>query len=329
MRIIRVLAYRRVSTREQGISGTSLDAQKTEIERYCVAQRWPVPMDFVEMESGGEESEAKRREAMRLLANVRPGDAIIVSKIDRFGRDMVFIVKHVRSIKKKGACFISIAESFDSQRPESEMMLGAWAMAADMERRRIQERTSGPRKLLRSQGFFVEGRPPFGYRRAKDGSRRLVVEPNEAKIVKRAFDLAANGVSGWSISTQLTSENPERKRFSINWVIRTLHSPIYTGKVSKTPVKPDGHKSYIPLPGEWVSSHEPIVSPELFAIVQKAMETRRPGRKPKDESRTANFLMRGMARCAMCGATLGAMFPHKRDYGYYVCGRKMVMHRKV
>ena len=163
-RIRRVLAYRRVSTWEQGVGGTSLDAQKTEIERYCAAHGLPDPIDFVEVESGGEESEEKLAEVMRLLNGLRPGDAVIVSKIDRFARDMVFIVKHVRAIRKKGAAFISIAEAFDSRRPESEMMLGAWAMAADMERRRIQERTQGPHRRLRAQGKFVEGAPPFGYR---------------------------------------------------------------------------------------------------------------------------------------------------------------------
>ena len=112
------------------------------------------------MESGGEESEEKRKEVARLLAALRQDDAVIVSKIDRFARDMVFIVKNVRAIRKKGACFISLAECFDSRRPESDMMLGAWAMAADMERRRILERTQGPRKRLRSQGLFVEGRAP-------------------------------------------------------------------------------------------------------------------------------------------------------------------------
>jgi DNA invertase Pin-like site-specific DNA recombinase len=329
MRIARVLAYRRVSTREQGLSGTSLDAQKTEIERYCAAQGWPVPLDFVEMESGGEESEAKRHEATRLLASVRAGDVVIVSKIDRFGRDMVFIVKHVRSIKKKGGRFVSIAECFDSSRPESEMMLGAWAMAADMERRRILERTSGPRKLLRSQGLFVEGRAPFGYRLAKDGSRHLVVEQEEAKIVKDAFERAANGESTWTIMARLTKDHPERKPFNVNWVMRTLRNPIYTGRLSKTPVKPAGHRSHVPLPGEWVKSHEAIVSVELFATVQKALDTRRRGRKPKEESGTANFLMRGLARCAMCGATIGASVPFRRSYGYYMCGRKAKAYRKV
>jgi DNA invertase Pin-like site-specific DNA recombinase len=98
-RILRVLAYRRVSTREQGLEGTSLEAQKTEIQRYCKAHELPDPVDYVEVESGGEESEEKRREVQRLLNGIRAGDAVVVSKIDRFGRDMVFIVKHVRAMR--------------------------------------------------------------------------------------------------------------------------------------------------------------------------------------------------------------------------------------
>jgi hypothetical protein len=81
-RIRGTLAYRRVSTREQGVAGTSLDAQRTEIERYCAAHGLPDPIDHVEVESGGEESEEKRSEVMRLLASVRAGDAVLVSKID-------------------------------------------------------------------------------------------------------------------------------------------------------------------------------------------------------------------------------------------------------
>ena len=70
-RILRVLAYRRVSTREQGVAGTSPDAQKTEIARYCAALGLPEPIDYVEVESGGEESEEKRTDVMRLLASIR------------------------------------------------------------------------------------------------------------------------------------------------------------------------------------------------------------------------------------------------------------------
>lgn len=324
-RIQRVLAYRRVSTREQGLEGTSLEAQKTEIQRWCKANDMPDPIDYVEIQSGGEESEEKRREVQRLLGAVRPGDAVVVSKIDRFGRDMVFIVKHVRAIRKAGACFISLAESFDSRRPESEMMLGAWAMAADMERRRIQERTQGPRKLLREQGFFAEGSVPFGYKLPKDKTRRLVVDPERAKIVREAFELAANGMSILRIAQHLQQRYPGVRAFLRYWVLKTLHNPMYTGKVSKTPTRPDGYSKVIPLPGQWVDAHEPIVSADLFAVVQRALATRTKGRRSQDNSSTAHYLMRGLARCSLCKSM---MTPVKRcgrrSSGYYVCNRRIM-----
>jgi DNA invertase Pin-like site-specific DNA recombinase len=76
-------------------------------------------------------------------------------------------------------------------------MLGAWAMAADMERRRIQERTQGARSLLREQGMFVEGTVPFGYKLPKDGTRRLVIgnRPTKATVtgaLTAATSLARN-----------------------------------------------------------------------------------------------------------------------------------------
>ena len=324
-RIGRVLAYRRVSTRDQEVGGTSLDAQKAEIERHCAAHGLPSPLDFVEMESGGEESEEKRKEVARLLAGIRQGDAVIVSKIDRFARDMVFIVKNVRAIRKKGACFISLAECFDSRRPESDMMLGAWAMAADMERRRILERTQGPRKRLRSQGLFVEGRAPFGYRRASDGSRRLVIEPDEAHIVKEVFDLAANGLSLLRIRASIQRKYGDNhgRRFGLTWVSRGLRNRVYTGQLSRTPVRPN--KSTRTLPGDWIDTHEPIVTSDLFAVAQIAINTRRPGRKPEGQSLSAGYLMRGLARCSICNLTVRAVAPSARDPkpGYYVCNRRL------
>jgi DNA invertase Pin-like site-specific DNA recombinase len=104
--------------------------QKKEIERYCAAQGWPSPVDYAEAASGGKGSEAKRQALMRLLGEVRAGDAVIVSQINRFARDAGFIVKHVRSINEKGACFVSVADGFDSQCPKSETLLRVWEKGA-------------------------------------------------------------------------------------------------------------------------------------------------------------------------------------------------------
>jgi hypothetical protein len=45
---------------------------------------------------------------------------VIVTDIDRFGRDVVFIVKNVRHIMRKGAVFVAIDKGFDSRSPMAE-----------------------------------------------------------------------------------------------------------------------------------------------------------------------------------------------------------------
>jgi hypothetical protein len=118
--VSRVLAYRRVSTMEQMLSGTSLDAQDEEIRRYCQYSRLPDPVDFEEAESGGAESEEKRERIAALLKAVRPGDLVIVAKLDRFSRDIVFTISAVRDIIRRGARFLSLAERFDPSTPEGD-----------------------------------------------------------------------------------------------------------------------------------------------------------------------------------------------------------------
>ncbi len=126
----RVLAYRRVSTMEQMRSGTSLDAQDEEIRHYCQLSHLPDPIDFKETESGGAESQEKREKIAALLKAVRPGDLVIVAKLDRFSRDIVFTISAVRDIIKRGARFFSLAERFDASTPEGETQMAMWASIA-------------------------------------------------------------------------------------------------------------------------------------------------------------------------------------------------------
>ena len=123
---------------------------------------------------------------------------VIVQDVDRFSRDIVFTVQRVREIMRKGAVFVAIKQGFDSRAPNAEDTLGQWAWLADMERRRSKVRTEYPRRLLRSQGFFVEGHPPFGYKRATSSDkrrpdRRLLIDEVKAPIVREMFTMAVNG----------------------------------------------------------------------------------------------------------------------------------------
>ncbi|KYF83311.1 hypothetical protein BE11_12955 [Sorangium cellulosum] len=325
--IRRTLGYPRVSTREQEIAGVSLDAQTEKIGTYCRLHSLPEPILFPEVESGGEENEANRKKVAALLADVRRGDMVIVTDIDRFGRDVVFIVKNVRQIMRKGAVFVAIDKGFDSRSPMAEDTLANWAVGAEQERRRIKERTEGGRKHLRVQGYFVEGQPPFGYERQPKpkGTKTplpLRVVPEHAAVVRRMFALSLEGCSVFQIAKRLRQEYGNIKAFGRAWVVVALRNRVYTGRIAKTAVRPKATRGAVQLPAEWIPAHEAIVDDETFNNVQLALRDRRRGRKPQAESATANHLLRSICRCAECGGSVAAIPPSRsgrHKVGYYVC----------
>jgi DNA invertase Pin-like site-specific DNA recombinase len=331
--ITRVLAYRRVSTLEQGKQGNSLDSQREEIRRYCEYAKLPEPIDFEETESGSAEAQERREQVARLLKQVRRGDLVLVSKIDRFSRDIVFTISSVREITKRGARFLSIAEHFDPSTPEGETQMALWASIAQMERARIRERTEGNRKRLRAMGYFVEGKPPFGYVRARgenpgEKPRRLEIDADKAKIVREMFDLCLAGNSAVKISAILRERYPDVLSFESEWILNALKNRVYAGQLALTAVKPKGYTSTIRRPAEWMDAHEPIVSMDNWLAAQDALLGRRSyGAVPRQESKTANWIMRGIARCAICGSTIAAA-PNSnsgrhKHAGYYVCHRRL------
>lgn len=120
---LRVLAYCRVSSAGQEVHGTSLDVQREEIERYCAARGYPKPTVYVETESGGGEKEEARvvqREVMRLA---RAGDLVIVSKQDRWSRDVLHMLGSVRKLLSVSANFFALAEGFDPSTSAGEFTM--------------------------------------------------------------------------------------------------------------------------------------------------------------------------------------------------------------
>jgi site-specific DNA recombinase len=160
----RTYGYCRVSSQHQEERGTSLDGQRDEIERYCRARGWPAPTLFVEVESGGEKGEERRVEQQRLIAETKPGDIIICWAVDRWSRNIPFAVGEVRRLVKRGVGWHSATESIDASTSQGDDMLGIRAWAADMEHKKIKERTVGRREALAAQGFYPygDGFPPRG-----------------------------------------------------------------------------------------------------------------------------------------------------------------------
>jgi DNA invertase Pin-like site-specific DNA recombinase len=322
---MRILGYARVSSDAQEKDGTSLEAQQAAIVAYCRSRGWSAPRLFVEVESGGEESREKRVELDRLLAAVVPGDQILVTYVDRWSRDIVFAVDSVRKLTRRDIGWIAIGEQtgdeIDATTDRGMRELIDRAADAEKERARIKQRTVGARRRLRARGCYVEGRPPMGYRVEK---RRLVIDEATAPIVRRLFELCIAGRSCREVSSALRAEYPGTVGIDPVAVARRIRDRRYLGEMNTIGTR--GRKA---PRGEWIKAHEAIIDQATWDQAQTASAARKMGGRPLGvASRSAVFLLRGIARCAGCGHPLASNSPEAsasvKHGGYYQCERRVV-----
>ncbi len=76
-------AYVRVSTDRQAESGQSLEVQQRQIEGYCLMQGLGLERVFVEGGVSGSVPLQDRPQGSMMLADLKPGDAIVTAKLDR------------------------------------------------------------------------------------------------------------------------------------------------------------------------------------------------------------------------------------------------------
>ena len=139
-----ILGYARVSTKEQ-----SLDSQRDALEA-AGAQRV-----FAETITGT----ARARPGLeRLMAQLRPGDVVVVTKYDRLARSLKDLLEIVEAIGAQGAGFRSLAEDIDTTTPAGRLVFHVFASIAQFERERIAERTREGLAAARRRGR-VGGRP--------------------------------------------------------------------------------------------------------------------------------------------------------------------------
>lgn len=120
--------YARVSTQEQ-----ETHAQTDALRKAGVG------FIFSEKRSGG--STVGRPELEKLLRMLKPGDQVVVYKLDRIARSLKDLLRIIERIEEKGAQFRSLTESLDTTTPAGRMLFHMVGAFAEFERELIRERT--------------------------------------------------------------------------------------------------------------------------------------------------------------------------------------------
>ncbi len=141
-----ILGYTRVSKGEE---------QNPALQRKALEEAG-VERIFEEKASG---ARWDRPELQRLMDQLRPGDVVVVWKLDRFSRSLKDLLILMERIDKAGAGFRSLTESIDTTTPAGRMMMQMVGAFAEFEREMIRERTQAGLQAARAEGR-TGGRPP-------------------------------------------------------------------------------------------------------------------------------------------------------------------------
>ena len=113
-----------------------------------------------------------RRELLRMLDRLVPGDVVTVTRIDRLARSTVDLFGIIKPIVDAKAQFRSLAEPWaDTGTRTGRLMLAVLGGLADVERDLIRTRTAEGRSRAKAQGKHM-GRPPALTPGATEGSRQ-------------------------------------------------------------------------------------------------------------------------------------------------------------
>jgi DNA invertase Pin-like site-specific DNA recombinase len=144
-----LIAYYRVSTQKQGRSGLGLEAQRSAIQAFALAEGLEIVGEFTEVETGkGADALARRPQlAAALKAAKKVKAAVCVAKLDRLSRDVAFIA----GLMAQRVPFIVAALGADAD----PFMLHIYAALAEQERRMISERTKAGLAVAQARGVTL------------------------------------------------------------------------------------------------------------------------------------------------------------------------------
>lgn len=192
-----VAIYARVSTSDQ-----SCDMQLNELREYVSKQGWPVFAEYVDTGFSGASSSRPQLDRLLRDARLRKFEAVLVWKLDRWGRSVAHCVRSIQELVSLGIRFLSPTESIDTrtESPMSRFLLHLFAAFAEMEREIIRERVQAGVRNAKAKGITL-GRPQRVFRR--DEAQRLRAQGASWRAIARTLSVPMS-----TVIDACRSENP-------------------------------------------------------------------------------------------------------------------------
>ena len=281
----------------------------------------------------------ERPDFNRLLTDIELGkiNMVITKDMSRLGRDYIGTGNLIEKyFPEHNVRYIAVTDNIDTFLDNSNNDIAPFkAIMNDMYAKDISKKIKSSLKAKMKEGKWVGGRTPFGYDQDKDNKNHLVINPEQAIVVKRIFDMCLEGLSFFKIARQLINEGVKTPAQYYNFEWKSNYNLKYGEWHSKTIRDILTNRMYIGdmvqnrrskvnykvkkviknNPNDYIvveNTHEAIIDKETFYEVQKRI----PKNKGRNEKKEIH-LLDGLLYCGDCGHRVSITSRRKKDNKCY------------
>ncbi len=333
---MRTAMYLRISSEDEDLrtgekdESESISNQRSLLREYVSSHAELSDSEMLEFcDDGWSGTNFERPAVKELLEQVRRRqiNCIVVKDLSRFGRDYLTVGDYIsRVFPFLGVRFISVNDGFDSSNPLDIDSLDTSfrTLIYDLYSRDLSRRVKSAKKARAERGAFLSPYATYGYVKDPEDKNHLLVDAEAADVIRRIFQMAADGVKPWQIAAALNGDGvsspknykaeagctrtpwrsiQEENFWTASLVAKFLRDERYIGKtvfgkrsrdiVGSTHTVKISRNDWVIVPDR----HEAIVPEALF---EKAQACMREYREYEAASSSGNPLKRKVI-CGVCG----------------------------
>jgi len=312
----RAIIYARVSTDDQR-NNYSIPSQVAECKKYVEAKGYALVGNcFVDPDTGQDAASGipafvddySSRELSRPALDAAYEylelygyDVVVVYSIDRLDRDPYKLRTHEYGFIKGGA-IVEYVKGDYAETPDGQFMKTVVGAAAKLDNDWRTERFNRGKRQKARRGFFVAGRPPYGYEINREALGGLAIVEKEAGVVRWIFDTyVKDGLSLYGIVDALNQSKAKPYNggeWQKSTVARMLKNTAYVGTIFYNKYERNEKELKLRDKGEWIEIKiTAILGPDIFeAAQQRIIESREYRRKQAIRF----YMLAGMVLCETC-----------------------------
>ena len=303
---LKVIGYCRESTREQAKYGFNLDDQEKKIRKYVDVYFADNSYSLTVMREEGASAKSLNRPKMNELMSLvrkKSVDTIIIHNLDRLTRQVKDLATLLEEFEKYDVSLISITEKIDTKSPMGRFFIYMIVLIAQWEWETISSRSIRGIEESARQGNYALPGAPIGYMRNPDDNHKLIVNEEEAEVIRRIFNsIAYRHYTAKALASELNKEKVLSRKWNDGKINNILENKIYYGTFERFGIEYPNHTP-------------PIITKDLYDDAN-AFKMHMSTKAARNQ-----YLYKGIVFCKQCGKRMILSSTKKNDltYLYYRC----------